>query len=180
MDPSSDSDFISGLLAGGTVALLAFGLAVLWDLIKFRRDRGARRKAALAGYREEMAANRDAAGNNLTLIAVEDQDLAEGTAKALVNPLSSLETGAWTIARLDLPKELLEDYDLLRRLQIVHRNTSDINSLIESRENFRVEHLGEDELLVEGLRKYGSVLSHLLRDLQTRIDEAMHELEPYT
>lgn len=176
----SNSDVISGLVAGGVVALLAFALAVLWDLLKFRRDRGARQKSALAGYKEEMTANREAAGNSLTLIAVEDRDLAGRSAKALLNPLSSLETGAWTVARLDLPNELLEDHDLVRRLQIIHRNTTDINSLIQSRENFRIEHLGDDELLVEGLRKYGSVLSHLLRDLQARINEAMRELERYT
>jgi hypothetical protein len=45
----------------------------VWDLVKFRRERVARRRAALAGVREEMPANREAAGNNLTLIAIEDK-----------------------------------------------------------------------------------------------------------
>lgn len=70
MDGGSDCEFVNGIVAGGLVALVAFALAVLWDLIKSRRDRDARRRASLAGYCEEMAANREAAGNNLTLIAV--------------------------------------------------------------------------------------------------------------
>ena len=115
---------MNNVVAGGLVALSAFCLAVVWDLIKFRRDRDKRRRAALAGFCEEMSANREAAGNNLTLIAVEAKQLKEGEAKGLLNTLSLLETGAWTIARLDLHHKLLQDHDLVRRLQIVGRNAA--------------------------------------------------------
>lgn len=83
------------------------------------------------------------------------------------------------MARVDLPTALLEDEDLVRRLQIIDRNTNDINSLIASRETFRLQHLSQDDLLVEGLIKYAGVLTHLLRDLQQRIDEAEREIAPY-
>jgi len=126
-----------------------------------------------------MSANREACGNNLTLIAVERRDLETGSAKALLNPLSRLESGAWLVARVELPTQILEDADLLRRLQIISRNTDDINSLIQSRESFRLEHLRDDALVVDGLKKYGDVLTHMLRDLQERIDEAARELRPY-
>ncbi len=57
--------------------------------------------------------------------------------------------------------------------------STDINSLITSRENFRLQHLDNDALLEEGLRGYKGVVSHLLQDLQQRIDEADRELRPF-
>lgn len=174
-----DCSTFNSILAGGLVALASFALAIAWDLVKYRRERAGRRQAGLAGLREEMSANRGAAGNNLTLLAVEERDIRAGKTKGLVNTLSSLETGAWAIARLDLPTALLDDHDLVRRLQIIHRNTADINSLIQSREGFRIHFMRDDNLLVDGLLKYGGILSHLLKDLQQRIDEAERELAPH-
>lgn len=167
------------LLTGAAIALLAFGMATAREVFVRRRDSSRRQKLGLRTFEREMTANREASGNNLTLIAVEKQDLESGSAKALLNPLSRLESGAWPVARVDLPTALLEDEDLVTRLQIINRNTDDINSLIASRETFRLQHLGKDELLVEGLIKYGDVLTHLLRDLQQRIDEAEREIAPY-
>jgi hypothetical protein len=66
-------------------------------------------------HRPPRRADSEAAANNLNLIAFEERDRSDGTAKALLNPLSSLETGAWLLARLDLPDELARDGDLVRR-----------------------------------------------------------------
>ena len=171
---------VNDLVAGGAVALMAFGLAVIWDFAKFRRERHARRLAALTGFVEEMSANYDAAENNLTLLAVERRDIAAGKIKGLLNSLSPLEVGAWSIARLDLPRELLADHDLVRRFQIISRNSTDINGLIQSRENFRIQHLSDEAgVLTEGLVKYADILIHLLRDLKQRIAEAEREIVPY-
>jgi len=170
---------IGPLLTGGAVAILAFGMATAREVFVRRRDSSRRQKLGLGAFEREMTANREASGNNLTLIAVEKRDLESGAAKALLNPLSRLESGAWPLARVDLPTALLEDEDLVSRLQIIDRNTNDINSLIASRETFRLQHLGQDDLLVDGLIKYASVLTHLLRDLQQRIDEAEREIAPY-
>lgn len=170
------ADLGASILAGGAVAALSFSFAVLWDLAKFRRDRDARRRAALTAFVEEMRANSEAAGNNLNLIGFEEHDRSDGNTKALVNPLSSLETGAWLLARLDLPDGLVRDVDLVRRLQVISRNTSDINSLIQSREVFRIQHLDRDALLVTGLQGYGHILMHMMRDLRERHSEALGEL----
>lgn len=173
------SSSVGPLLTGGAVAILAFGMATAREVFVRRRDSGRRQMLGLAAFEREMIANRDASGNNLTLIAVEKRDLETGSAKGLLNPLSGLESGAWPVARVELPTALLEDEDLVRRLQIIDRNTDDINALIASREAFRLQHLREDDLLVEGLLKYAGILTHMLRDLRQRIDEAEREIAQY-
>jgi hypothetical protein len=168
------------VLTGGLIALLSFGLAVLWDSYKHRRDQRGRQQAGLVGFNEEMLGNHRAAENTLNLLGHERHSRQKQEIKALINPLSQLEHGAWPIARVDLPSELLADYDLMQRLRQVNRNTIEINSLIESRENFRIQHLGGDDPLFEqGFDGYTGVLMVMLRDLKSRIEEATRELRPY-
>lgn len=161
---------INPVLAGGIVALLAFGLSVARESWRTRAERDARQIGALRGFVEELQANREAASNTLTLLAVEARDQDAGKVGALVNPLSSLESGAWPTARVDLPQAVIVDSALVRRLHLIHRNTADINGLIQSRETFRIQHLRDEALLISGLRAYKGPLSHLLEDLQLRID----------
>ena len=94
---------VTAVLSGGLVALVSFGLAVLWDFIKHRRDQRERQIAALRGFREEMLGNYRAAENTLNLLGSELDSRQKREMKMLVNPLSHLEHGAWPITRVALP-----------------------------------------------------------------------------
>lgn len=164
----------------GAVGLVLLGwiLATLSQIVMARRTRRGRQRAALIGFREEMASNYRSAENDLNLLGMEQKSIEEG-GDALVNPTNLLEVGAWTQARLDLPDALLEDADLMDRLRVIHTNTSHINDLIASRESFRIQHLTNQPLLLAGLGSYTVVLMHLLRDLKVRIEEAQQLLAPH-
>jgi len=177
---AENSDLMLAAVPGIAVALFSFGLARLWDHRQRGVDTRERRRLALCAFVAEMEANSIVAGNVLNLLGMEQRARGSNEAKTLVNPLSSLETGAWPVARLDLDVTLLADRDLVRRLQIINRNTLDINSLVQSREQFRLFYLRDDQLLAGGLDGYGNVLIHLLRDLRGRHEEAIANLRPYT
>lgn len=180
MTDDETSRLIVAVVAGITASLVAFALATWRDAVKTKRETRARRKRALVGFVREMEANSQAAHNDLTLLASEQRDRDNGQIKAYVNSLSSFEAGAWALARQDLDPRLQADYDLVRRLQIIDRTTADLNSLIQSRENFRLQHLSNDVLLAEGLDGYANVLLVLMQDLRKRHREAIEHLVPYT
>lgn len=169
---------LASILGAAGLVVLGWVLATISQVVMARRAREARQRAALIGFREEMASNYRSAENNLNLLGFEERGI-HGGGEPLTNPLNLLESGAWQQARLDLPDALLEDFDLMDRLRIVHTNTSHINDLISSREGFRIEHLESRPLLLSGLDSYKGILMHLLRDLKERIEEAIRELEPY-
>lgn len=174
------SDLSASLLPGGAIALFSFALAVLWDVLKSKRDRQQRQRAALQNFYRELASNRKICGSNLMLLKTEQGPLGEGKSKGLVNPLDRLEEGAWPIARLDLPIKLLRDTDLLSRIEvytgIVHR----VNSGLEARERFQIQHLASDvSLLVDGLARYAGIVIYPQEDLITRIAELQRELRRF-
>ena len=168
------------LVTGAALTLAGFGLATLRDAYKHRRDRRARQRAVLLGYKEEMLANHRAAENTLNRLAYERRSRQQGEIKALMNPSSRLEHGAWPIARVELPSRLLEDQALMQSLRQIHRNTLEINSLVESLENFRIQHVGgDDALFAQGLDGYAAILIEILRDLKLRVEQATDDLSPY-
>jgi hypothetical protein len=162
------------------IALATFVVASARDEYKNRRDRRGRQRAVLLGYKEEMLANYSAAENTLNLLGYERWSRQQKEMKALINPASRLENGAWPIARVELPSRLLRDQDLMQRLRQINRHTLEINSLIESRENFRIQHLGsEDALFDQGVEGYTAIIIEMLRDLKRRTEEASEDLSPY-
>jgi hypothetical protein len=76
------------LIGGAAVAVFSFALAAGWDALRARRDRKARQTSALAAFREEVAANRDALGPLMTMVGHEDRQRRARAIKALVNPLA--------------------------------------------------------------------------------------------
>lgn len=68
----------------------------------------------------------------------------------------------------------------MQQLRQINRNTVEINGLVGSRENFRIQHLGaEQELFDQGIEGYTGILMEMLRDLKCRIEGALEELAPH-
>jgi hypothetical protein len=120
------------------LVLVGFVLAMVWDLAKFRRDRGARERAAIIGLQEEMGMNRDRLANNQKLLEHEVTSLLPQQ-KTLVNPLDRLTRGAWEDARLVLPRKLAQDAMRLTALRDYARRVDQVNEMIRSREMFKLQ-----------------------------------------
>jgi hypothetical protein len=176
---------VTGTCGGGTAwwipaggVLFGFLLAIAWDLVKFRRERGARQRAAIVGLREELVANRERAGSNATMLAVDEREYQPEN-KTMINPLMSLETGAWALARLNLPKGLAEDTDLVQRLQTIDHIATDVNTTIASRETFKIQTV-QAPRAPEGLQGYAKILTYRQQDLIQRIEEILPDLARFT
>jgi hypothetical protein len=166
----------SALIAVGA-ALFAFCLATARDLWRERRERRRRQRAALRNFCREMSNNRRACSSNLMMLAVEKNDLEERRNKGHMTPLDRLETGAWSLAFLDLPSTLLKDEDLLGRVETMVGIAKRVNATIESRETFQIQHLsGGENFYFQTMTRYVEQLRYPHEDLLQRIDEASSEL----
>jgi hypothetical protein len=164
-------------LVAAAAALFGFALATARDLLRERRDRHRRQQAAMRNFCREMAGNQKICGSNLMLLKTEKGPIEEGKSKGLVTPLERLENGAWPLARLDLPSALLADADLLGRLEVLLAITNRVNSALDMRERFHIQHLTSDvALLLDGLARYANILIYPQEDLIFRIEEAQREL----
>jgi hypothetical protein len=95
------------------------------------------------------------------------------------NPLARLEGGAWQLLRIDLPGALVDDGEFLRRLEIIVAKVVEINSTMDNRERFQIQHLaGNADFVADGLTRYHNILVYPLEDLMHRIDEAQEDLAP--
>jgi hypothetical protein len=125
-------------------AFFGFCLATARDLLRERRERQHRQRAALRNLCREMSNNRGTCSSNLTMLAVEKGSLEARESMGNVNPLDRLEEGAWSLAYLDFPSRLIEDEDLLRRLEVLVGLTHRVNTTIQSRETFQIQHLSNN------------------------------------
>jgi hypothetical protein len=165
----------AAIAAGAT--LFGFVLATARDLLGEHLERKRRRRAALRGFQREMASNRAACSSNLMMLNVEKDQLENRQSLGHVNPLDRLETGAWRITYPDLPSRLISNEDLLSRLQVLVRVVHQINSGIESRERFQIQHVArQDNFYIDGMLRYAHILRYPQEDLISRIDEAHCEL----
>jgi hypothetical protein len=109
---------------------------------------------------------------------MEAKQLEEGDA-AFLNPITHLENGAWPLARVDLPNEVLFDARLLRLLEIIDSKGREINQMIQSRENFRIQHVpGDPGFLTASLLGFRRIIDYPLEDLSERIEEVLPQIMP--
>jgi hypothetical protein len=172
-------EIASSILAGGVVALFSFFLAMLHDKRKSKTDREQRQRAALNSFVKEMEANLRHCGALRNSLAMEAKQLEEGDA-AFLNPITHVENGAWPLARVDLPNEVLFNSSLLRLLEIIDSKEREINQMIQSRENFRIQHVaGDPGFLAANLLGFRGIIDYPLKDLSNRIEEVLPQITPY-
>jgi hypothetical protein len=173
-------EIATSILAGGIVALFSFVLATWREERRLRVEQQQRRRLALVSFAKEMEANRRLCGSIRNSLGMEAKQLEKGNNQGFLNPITQIETGAWTLARVDLPTDLLKDSDLLRRLEIIDSKEREINQMIRTRENFRIQHLTTaPQFLVTTLIGFRRIIDYPLGDLSARIEEALPLLGPY-
>lgn len=161
------------------MALFSFGLAMLHDKRKSKAGREQRQRASLRSFAKEIEANLRHCRTLRNSLAMEAKQLEEGDA-AFLNPITQIENGAWSIARVELPDGVLSNSDLLRRLEIIDSKEREVNQMILSRESFRIQHVSRNpEFLAANLLGFRGIIDYPLQDLSSRIEEVLPQLMPY-
>ena len=130
------SENAMALVIGGGIALLSFGLAVVWDLIKFNREQGQKDEAILFALKQEMTSNVEIMKTNVTILTQEIGIIDQG--KQVVEPLNLLENSSWDFLKIQIPHKLTEKVETLTKIKEASQVTSKINETIKSRENYRI------------------------------------------
>jgi hypothetical protein len=160
-------DWFVGFLSGVVATLIGFGLTILWDIFKMRRETREREGRVLRALSEELSENRLIVAEDLKMVRHEIAVLAEE--KTLVQPLALLKTGFWDVAKVNLPKALLQG-DRLLRLRAIAAQAESCNEQIRSRENHRV-HNGAMSNFASRLKLYDEALERTLMALQGTLDD---------
>jgi hypothetical protein len=160
-------------VSGGAVAILAFLLARTWDMVKYTRDIGRRDRATVSAIRTELEMNLTVIERNQEQVAEEISKLA--ARKWLLNPLEPLETGFWTLVKLNPPRVVGANRDLRENLQQVARLTFKVQYAIHSRETFRTGNQGIPTFLTM-LNGYDKLLHRLQGELIEAIGDALGHL----
>ena len=133
-------EYIGGFLTGVIATLLGFGLTIIWDTIKYIRDRRKRDNAILSALRHEMQGNIDILRGIKKLLDDEIGILKDK--KSYVTPLQPLHESMWRIIALNMPKKFYDKPDLLEALRVTTQDVMHIIEIINSRENYRVNNGG--------------------------------------
>lgn len=168
----------AAIAAGAALVGVLVGAGI--DLMRGRRERRRRQRAALRNFRRELAANKRSCSSNLMLLKTEAKDLKDDHNRGRVNSLERIQTEAWTLAFLDLPTQVLSDADLLGEIETLQAICRRINADLDARERFRLQHLLADRrFLADGLSRFAAILIYPQEDLISRVDLVGEELDEF-
>jgi hypothetical protein len=156
-------------------AILAFLLALAWDMVKYRRDIGHRDRSKVAAIRTELEMNLKVVEHNQRQVIEEIEKLTHR--KRLLNPLEPLETSFWTLVKLNPPRAVVASRDLQENLQQVARLTFKVQDTIHSRETFRTANHEAPSFYVM-LDGYDKLLQRFQGELIEAVGDALSQLEP--
>jgi hypothetical protein len=114
--------------------VFAFGLATLGAWYRDRRTRQRRDEAVVTALRAEVQVLKPTAQNDLNLVRDELKLLPGG--QTIDNPLDPLGSAFFELVRVDPPKSISEDADLLLGLRDIARRTGQVDEMIRAREAF--------------------------------------------
>jgi hypothetical protein len=157
-------------LGGAVVGVL---LVWLWDAVKFRREARRRDRTSTAAILHSLDDNRVTCEENLAALRVETDYLNRDKTYAI--PLLMLDDAIWQLLKLQLPRNIATDAQLLSGLSYVYRRIRSLNAHLASRDAFRQAHNGHPGF-VKRLRKQDQKLVDDLESLWQVVVEYEHRL----
>lgn len=130
-----NTEWFLGFLSGVAATILGFVLTIIWDIRKARSESQVRDKAVMNAINEELLSNKRSLEQNLLRLQQELSILDED--KSIVQPLFTMKTGFWDLAKVNLSKKLLVG-DRLARLRNLVFLAEQVNDEVISRENYRI------------------------------------------
>ncbi len=166
--------FLTGLLTGVLATTIGFGLTMLWDLWKFRREDNRKTAAVLLAVEHELIENLEIAKANKQLLEAEIPVLDEG--KHLIAATLPFKQGIWELLKINLPDKLLEKESLLAMLRDIYMATSHINEGMSSRQVYR-DTSANNTAFGQNMKGRNSMLIAQMEELSSNIDSAINELD---
>ena len=163
-------EYIGGFVSGVLATLLGFGLTIIWDSIKYYRDRKKKDEAILSTLHHEIQGNIDILRRNKELVNNELESLK--SRKYYITPLSPLHESMWRIIGINMPKKLVDSPELLEKLRIATQDTMHAIEVMESREGYRLNNSNMTNFN-DRMKSYDEILSsiipRLIRDLEEMV-----------
>lgn len=167
-------EFLTGLITGVLATTLGFGLTMLWDLWKFRREDGRRNAAVLRAVKHELNENLEIATSNKKLLEAEIPVLEEG--KHLIVATVPFKQAIWELLKVNLPEKLLEKESLLSTLSNLAMAASHLNEGMSSRQTYR-DTSANNTAFSQNMKGRNSMLISQIKELSNGIDGALKELK---
>lgn len=158
--------FVSGLIA----TVIGFLLTICWDIYKNYRDKTEKDRII-------QKLIKDTLNENLTYIASisfslnkELEVLNQG--QSIVTNITYLKNDFWDLIRFNIPKNLLKEDTLLKKLQDISSWIKVINESIESREQYRLNNWAMSNFSIR-LRYYDDLILENIDQLNDAINKFM-------
>ena len=124
--------FISGLV--GT--LIGFIFTMAWDIYKNKRDKSEKDRVVKKLIKDVLS-------ENLVFIkrineVLEQEMVMLNQNQSIIQNVTTLKNDFWDLIKFHIPKNLLKNNDLLKRLQDISGSIKVINECINSRELYRI------------------------------------------
>lgn len=127
-----EKGFISGLIA----TLIGFVLTMLWDIYKNNRDKTEKDKIITKLIQDTLNENLGYIANIKTVLTQEIAALNQN--QSIVTNITTLKNDFWDLIKFNIPKDLLKNNGLLKKLQDISSLAKSINENINSREIYRL------------------------------------------
>jgi hypothetical protein len=128
-------EFLTGLITGVLATAIGFGLTMLWDLWKLRREDRQKTTAVFRAIAHELKENLEIVKVNRQFLEAELPVLKEG--KHLIGSTLPFKHGMWGILKVNLPTKLLLNESLLAKLRDLSLTASHLNEGMFSRQTYR-------------------------------------------
>ena len=156
-----NTEWFVGFLSGVAATILGFVLTITWDIRKRRSESQERDEAVMNAINEELLTNKRSLQQNLFRLERELSVLGED--KSIVQPLFTMKTGFWDLAKVNLPKKLLVG-DALARLRNLVFLAEQFNDEVRSRENYRIHNAAMSNYSTR-MKMYDESLAGILQAL---------------
>ncbi|MCW5201367.1 hypothetical protein VU02_00945 [Desulfobulbus sp. N2] len=160
-------DILAFIIGVGATSI-GFSFAVLWDVYKWKRDIGARDVAVMSSLLDDLESNFSIIAMNESILLAEQTILKQN--ETVVRPIQILRESFWDVTKLNIPKQLVENPNVFKKLKNIFLYTSYANEMIRSRESWRINSSAMSHFEIR-LEIYNDELLQTLVPLKEKINE---------
>jgi hypothetical protein len=166
---------MGGFIAGVLATMLGSVLTMVWDSIKYYRERTNKDTAVLTATYQEMEGNIDTLKENKKILE-DELEIISKEKKILIIPLAPLNYFAWEVVALNLPKRLIKDVNLLKQVRESAQSVIHFNEIMRSRENYRTNSTGMSNYM-DRIKSYDQILVNATSNMITFLEDVMPKLK---
>lgn len=162
----TSTNWLGGFISGVLATLIGFIFTMIWDTYKYRRDDLQKDRAIVSSVKEEIIANQFICDGDKKSLDQEVIALREN--KSLVAPIQIFQNSAWELIKINFPKSIREDDNLLSEIRNLTQLIDLTNEFIKSRESYRINNGAMDNYFTK-MQKYDESILVGVNDLNNRL-----------